>query len=358
MGCTRRSLGTHLCRRLRSIVPPAPNKCGRTQADAAWRYQDRNVAYRRSRTAPTWICLGWVTTQCRMAEPGLPGDHRRERHALKQEEAQGPAVERPLYPTPTSILRRPPTCPLRTATASPIDKDWNHDAETLCNEQELQLLSAEVSRIQIATSRTPGAPSKFSICSTHTVQNQGQGTSNPDQRLNNSTNEQHIQRCAGEREIKSDGLGDCSGKREHIPTEDAPNAHPAPVDLGDEEVCIKEGGDLYAEDVEGHLAGLPEVTSATEEVKIEDIQVGNPNDNTQEQVDRLKHIIWRRRHLLIGKGNDLPPDAKGAICDIDVGNAKPVAQRVRKVAPQFHEKLFQLIKWLLSAKIIQHSTSP
>ncbi|GMF44561.1 unnamed protein product [Phytophthora fragariaefolia] len=94
------------------------------------------------------------------------------------------------------------------------------------------------------------------------------------------------------------------------------------------------------------------------EVKIEDIQVGNPNDNTQEQVDRLKQIIWRRQHLLIGKGNALPPAAKGAICDIDVGNAKPVVQRVRKVAPQFREKLFQLIKGLLSAKIIQHSTSP
>ncbi|GMF36344.1 unnamed protein product [Phytophthora fragariaefolia] len=49
---------------------------------------------------------------------------------------------------------------------------------------------------------------------------------------------------------------------------------------------------------------------------------------------------------------------KREICDIDVGNAKPVAQRVRKVAPQFREKLFQLIKGVLSAKIIQHSTSP
>ncbi|GMG17471.1 unnamed protein product [Phytophthora fragariaefolia] len=105
----------------------------------------------------------------------------------KQEEAQGPAVERPLCPTPTSILRRPPTCPLGTATASPINKDWNHDANSLCNDQELQLPSGEVSRTQIATSQTPGAPSKFDICSTHVVQNQGPGTSDPDQRLNTST---------------------------------------------------------------------------------------------------------------------------------------------------------------------------
>ncbi|GMF44442.1 unnamed protein product [Phytophthora fragariaefolia] len=119
------------------------------------------------------------------------------------------------------------------------------------------------------------------------------------------------QRRVGDRAANPDGLGDFSGEHKHILTDDAPSTHSAPVDLGDravdpgdEEVCIKESGDLYAEAVEGHLAVLPEVTPTTEEVKIEDIQVGNPNDNTQEQ------------------------------------------------------KLFQLIKGLLSAKIIQHSTSP
>ena len=48
----------------------------------------------------------------------------------------------------------------------------------------------------------------------------------------------------------------------------------------------------------------------------------------------------------------------GHIGHIDVGNAKPIAQRVRKVAPQFKEKLADLIKGLLSVKIIQPSTSP
>ncbi|POM59127.1 Reverse transcriptase [Phytophthora palmivora] len=42
----------------------------------------------------------------------------------------------------------------------------------------------------------------------------------------------------------------------------------------------------------------------------------------------------------------------------NVGNAKPVAQRCRKVAIQFREKLYQLIKGLLSARMIRHSTSP
>ncbi|POM79816.1 Hypothetical protein PHPALM_2428, partial [Phytophthora palmivora] len=45
----------------------------------------------------------------------------------------------------------------------------------------------------------------------------------------------------------------------------------------DDEVCIKEGGSLFAEDVEDQMAVLPEVTATTEEVKIEDLQIGDAN---------------------------------------------------------------------------------
>lgn len=75
----------------------------------------------------------------------------------------------------------------------------------------------------------------------------------------------------------------------------------------------------------------------TEEVKIEGIQVGDLHDNTPEEIDRLRRIIWRRRHLLIGKCNALPPAVKRTICDIGVGGAKPISQRERKVDPQFRE---------------------
>ncbi|POM57577.1 Hypothetical protein PHPALM_37889 [Phytophthora palmivora] len=99
----------------------------------------------------------------------------------------------------------------------------------------------------------------------------------------------------------------------------------------DDEVCIKEGGSLFAEDVEDQMAVLPEMTATTEEVKIEDLQIGDANINTQEEIERLVQIIWKRKHLLIGKGNALPPAAKGVVCDIDVGNAKPLAN----VAPRW-----------------------
>ncbi|GMF47857.1 unnamed protein product [Phytophthora fragariaefolia] len=263
----------------------------------------------------------------------------------KQEEVQGPDVERPLYQTPTSILKRPPTCPVGTAAARQIkDQGPGIDSlhsiqDSLYNVQGLPLPPGEAGCTQTTTSRVHGATNEAGICSAHVIQNQGQGASDPDWRQNTSASQWREQRVE-EGSPNPDGLVDFSGEHKHIPADDATSTHSASVDLGDraidpgdEEVSIKESGDLYAEDV------------------------ANPNDNTQEQVDQLKQTIWRRRHLLIGKGNSLPPAAKGAICDIDVGNAKPVSQRVRKVAPQCREKLFQLIKGLLSAKIIQHSTS-
>ncbi|KAE9168139.1 hypothetical protein PF005_g28510 [Phytophthora fragariae] len=147
---------------------------------------------------------------------------------------------------------------------------------------------------------------------------------------------------------------------EAVPSDPTPGGTTAEVviQVEDEQVCYHEGGDLRAEEVESGIAVLPEVTQSTEDVTIEDIQVGDPTVNSAEEINRLRQLIWRRRHLLIGKGNALPPVARGIVCDIDVGGTKPIAQRVRKVAPQFREKLSDLIKGLLGARIINMSTSP
>ena len=123
-------------------------------------------------------------------------------------------------------------------------------------------------------------------------------------------------------------------------------------------VYYHESGDLFAEDIEQHMAVLPEMSATTEEVTIEDIQIGDPNVPLTTDQHQLRLLIWKSRHLLMGKGNALPPAARGAICDIDVGGAAPIAQRVRPVAPKYREKLSDLIKGLLAAKIVQPSTSP
>ncbi|KAE9301979.1 hypothetical protein PF001_g14210 [Phytophthora fragariae] len=131
----------------------------------------------------------------------------------------------------------------------------------------------------------------------------------------------------------------------------------------DDAVCYHEGSDFFAEDIEQEMAVLPEVSaSLTQEVRIEDLKVGMP-DNVPREVgireqERLRRIIWKKMHLLIGKGNALPPAAVGVVCDIDVGDAKPVAQRCRKVPKPFREKVYELLKGLLGARIINPSTSP
>ena len=82
------------------------------------------------------------------------------------------------------------------------------------------------------------------------------------------------------------------------------------------------------------------------------------NGAVNEDQEDLRRLIWKSRHLLIEKRNALPPAARGTVCDIDVGEARPIAQRVRPVAPKFREKLADLIKGLLLTKIIRPSTSP
>ena len=118
-----------------------------------------------------------------------------------------------------------------------------------------------------------------------------------------------------------------------------------------------ESGELYAEDVDHHMVILPEVVTPVAEIALEDIQVGDPGEPLSSDQEKLRKLIWANHYLLLGKGNTLPPAALGAVCDIDVGDANPISQRVRSVAPKFRKNLADLIKGLLTARIIRPSTS-
>ncbi|POM77680.1 Reverse transcriptase, partial [Phytophthora palmivora] len=107
------------------------------------------------------------------------------------------------------------------------------------------------------------------------------------------------------------------------------NRNNSPDPESDPEMHCHEGDDLYAEDVDQEMAILSEINPTTDEVKIEDIQVGDPGIQTTAEIERLRQKIWKY--------------------------ARPIAQRVRKIAPRFREKLSDLIKGLLSAS---YSRSP
>ncbi|OWZ12633.1 LOW QUALITY PROTEIN: reverse transcriptase [Phytophthora megakarya] len=134
--------------------------------------------------------------------------------------------------------------------------------------------------------------------------------------------------------------------------EGAPTTPQNPED--DDEIYYR--GDLTAEDLEGNLAVLPEIPiSTTAKVSIEDLQTP---DRPHQEIKKFRQIIWKKRHLLIGKGNALSPAARGVVCDIDIGNAKPIVLRTQKVPTRFREKVAGLIKGFLAAEIIRPSTSP
>ncbi|OWZ06490.1 reverse transcriptase, partial [Phytophthora megakarya] len=112
-----------------------------------------------------------------------------------------------------------------------------------------------------------------------------------------------------------------------------PLAATTPQDAEDEDgIYSHESDDLSAEELEGNLAVLPEIPiSTTAIVSIEDLQVGDSGSATPEEIERLRQIIWKKRHLLIGKENALPPAVKDVVYDFD---------------------------GLLAAEIIRPSTSP
>ena len=119
-----------------------------------------------------------------------------------------------------------------------------------------------------------------------------------------------------------------------------------------------ESGELYAEDFDQHIEILTEVVIPAAEISLEESQVGDPGEPLLSDQEKLRLLAYANSHVLIDKGNAIPLTARGAVCDIDVRVANPVAQRVRLVAPNFHEKLANIIKGLLTAQIIRPSTSP
>ena len=59
------------------------------------------------------------------------------------------------------------------------------------------------------------------------------------------------------------------------------------------------------------MAVLPDIVTPTAEFTIYSIQVGDPEVPLTEDQERLRNLIWGNKHLLIGKGNALPPSAQG-----------------------------------------------
>ncbi|ETO85551.1 hypothetical protein F444_00788 [Phytophthora nicotianae P1976] len=104
------------------------------------------------------------------------------------------------------------------------------------------------------------------------------------------------------------------------------------------------------------LSMLPELQDLRPECNIEKADVGEPGVTTTAQDKQLRDILERHKVIFLGEGNAAP--APGVICDLDVGGARPVAQRPRSIAPHLAVKVYQLLKKLLETGLIEHSESP
>ncbi|POM64939.1 LOW QUALITY PROTEIN: Reverse transcriptase, partial [Phytophthora palmivora] len=122
-------------------------------------------------------------------------------------------------------------------------------------------------------------------------------------------------------------------------------------------VYIHEGSERMSQ-LRDELALLPELKDLSPECDISKADVGVPGRTTPAEDQKLRTILEHHRKIFLGDGNAAPAPARGVVCDLDVGDAKPVAQRPRSVAPHLALKVYELLKKLLETGLIELSESP
>ena len=127
--------------------------------------------------------------------------------------------------------------------------------------------------------------------------------------------------------------------------------------ISDAKVFLHEGSDFAAiRKLRDQLAVIPEFATASP-VDISEADVGEP-ENTPEEIAKLRAILDKHQSIFLGSGNALPPPARGVVCDLEVEpGTKPIAQKARRIPGHLLVKVFELLKKLLEAGLIEFSES-
>ncbi|GMF63252.1 unnamed protein product [Phytophthora fragariaefolia] len=121
-------------------------------------------------------------------------------------------------------------------------------------------------------------------------------------------------------------------------------------------VYIHEGSELLAQ-LRDELAMPPELQELSPECDISKADVGEPGRTTPAEEEKLRTRLRYHHRIFLGDGNAAPAPARGMWCDLDVGDAKPVVQRPRSIAPHLAIKVYELLKKRLETGLIEHSGS-
>ncbi|OWZ14402.1 LOW QUALITY PROTEIN: hypothetical protein PHMEG_00012127 [Phytophthora megakarya] len=120
-------------------------------------------------------------------------------------------------------------------------------------------------------------------------------------------------------------------------------------------VYVHEGSETLSQ-LREQLALLLDIKELSPKCDIDSADVGESGTSTPE--DEQRTILKYHRAIFLGDGNAVPAPARGVTCDLDVGEANPVAQRPRSVAPHLSLKVYELLKKLLETRLIEPSKSP
>ncbi|OWY92019.1 reverse transcriptase [Phytophthora megakarya] len=109
--------------------------------------------------------------------------------------------------------------------------------------------------------------------------------------------------------------------------------------------------------LKNQLSYLPDLSDLRPEANIEDAIAGEPGESNPEEEERLRAVLRKHRMIFLGDGNALPPPARGVVCDLEVGDAKPISMWSRRIPADLLSKVYELLKRLLETGLIEYSDS-
>ncbi|OWZ03005.1 reverse transcriptase [Phytophthora megakarya] len=123
-------------------------------------------------------------------------------------------------------------------------------------------------------------------------------------------------------------------------------------------VYYHQGSDFVLLDMlKNQLAYLPDLSDLWPDANIDDAIVGEPGEPDSEEEERLRAFLQNHRMIFLGEGNALPSPARGVVCDLEVGDAKPIYMRSPRIAADLLSKVYELLKRLLETGLIEYSHS-